>query len=69
MLDINLNEDIIDLNNSFIVYQGFLNIYSKNDIILPVAGPYEVDLLYLNLEGRYRKMKQILKSSFSLYAN
>ena len=58
-----------DIDNSFMVYQGFINNYNNNDIILPIAGPYEVDLLYFNLEGRYRLMKQSIKSFIGLYAN
>lgn len=52
-------------NDSFILYQGFLKsnafIYQKSDIILPVTGPYEMDSLFINMEGRYRFMKQIIK--------
>jgi len=67
--DINYINNNIDFINSIIIYQGFLNIYSKNDVILPISGPYESNLLYLNLEGRYRKMRQVLKSNINLYTN
>lgn len=53
----------------FIVYQGYLNNLFDVDIVLPIAGPYELDMLYLNIEGRFRLMKQTIKSNILLYSN
>jgi hypothetical protein len=54
---------------TFIVYQGFLNNLFDVDVVLPIAGPYELDMLYMNIEGRFRYMKQIIQSNLSLYSN
>lgn len=35
-------------------------------MILPIAAPYEHESLYLNLEGRFRFLKQNLKSAINL---
>lgn len=56
---------------TFILYQGFLKsskfLYNRCDVILPVTGPYEMDSLFLNLEGRYRFMKQIIKPFVGIF--
>jgi NADH-quinone oxidoreductase subunit G len=58
---------------AFIVYQGFIksniNIFSKSDIILPSAAPYEMDNLFINLEGRYRFMKKHIKNFLVIYTD
>ena len=64
-----INDHIIDINKSFIINQNFLNNYINCNMVLPIAGPYETDNLYLNLEGRYRLMKQNLKIYIGLYSN
>jgi hypothetical protein len=69
LMGINNIENNIELDNSFIVYQGFFNNYFNSNVIIPIAAPYEIDSLYLNLEGRYRLMKQVIKSFIGLYSN
>ena len=60
-----------DINylQSFIINQGFFNNYNNCNIILPSAAPYEMDMLVLNLEGRYKLIKQNIKSHFGLFTN
>jgi len=53
----------------FIIYQGYLNYFFDVDVIFPIAGPYELDMLYLNIEGRLRLMKQVIQSNTLLYSN
>jgi hypothetical protein len=57
----------------FIIYQGFIktntNIYAKADIILPSTAPYEMDNLFINLEGRYRFMKKHIKNFLAIYTD
>jgi hypothetical protein len=53
----------------FIVYQGYFNNLFDVDIVFPIAGPYELDMLYLNIEGRFRLMKQIIQTNTILYSN
>ena len=45
------------------------NNYNNCNIILPSAAPYEMDMLVLNLEGRYKLIKQNLQSSIGLFTN
>lgn len=56
---------------TFIIYQGFIknnsDIYLNSDIILPSSAPYEMDGLYINLEGRYRIMKKHIKNFLTIY--
>lgn len=58
---------------NYIIYQGFIkgnsNIYSKSNIILPSTAPYEMDNLYINLEGRYRFMKKHIKNFVTIYTD
>ena len=58
---------------TFIIYQGFIknnsDIYSNADIILPSTAPYEMDGLYINLEGRYRFMKKHIKNFLTIYTD
>lgn len=57
----------------FLIYQGFIksnnNIFQKADIILPSTAPYEMDNLFVNLEGRYRFMKKHIKNFIAIYAD
>ena len=57
----------------FIVYQGFIknnsSLFTNADVILPSAAPYEMNNLFINLEGRYRFMKNSIKSSLNVYAD
>jgi len=56
-----------------IIYQGFIksnsNLFLKADIILPSTAPYEMDNLFINLEGRYRFMKKHIKNFLAIYAD
>lgn len=57
----------------FIIYQGFIksstNLYLKSDIIIPSTAPYEMDNLFINLEGRYRFMKKSIKNFLVTYTD
>ena len=73
----NISNDISYFNYinkfAFIIYQGFFKsnnqIYIKADIILPSTAPYEMDGLFLNLEGYYRFMKKHIKNSLAIYTD
>jgi NADH dehydrogenase/NADH:ubiquinone oxidoreductase subunit G len=41
----------------------------KADIILPSTAPYEMDGLFINLEGRYRFMKKHIKNFLAIYTD
>lgn len=64
-----LKIDKFNLSKSFIINQGFFNNYINCNILLPIAAPYEMDMLVLNLEGYYRFIKQNIKSYIGLYTN
>jgi len=53
-----------DYNHTFIVFQNFIKnkLYFKANLILPALAPFEYDSLFINLEGKYRAMKQVIKS-------
>jgi hypothetical protein len=52
------------------VYQGFVRNFNLNvNLILPVTAPYEMDCLFINLEGNFKFLKQILKSDMNLYSD
>lgn len=62
---INLEDDKL-----FTVYQGFVNSFNINvNIILPSSAPYEVNCLFLNLEGRFKFLKQLLKLDMNLFSD
>lgn len=72
----NISNDIVPFfldKNIFIIYQGFIknnsNLYLKADIILPSTAPYEMDSLFINLEGRYRFMKKHVKNFLAVYTD
>lgn len=73
----NISNDISYFNFinkfAFVIYQGFFKsntqIYVRADIVLPSTAPYEMDGLFINLEGRYRFMKQHIKNSLAIYAD
>ena len=58
---------------TFIIYQGFIkgnsDLFIKADIILPSTAPYEMDNLFINLEGRYRFMKKHIKNFVAIYTD
>ena len=50
-----------DTKGSIIVYHGFLRtegeLFFKSSFLIPMKGPYESNMIYMNLEGRYRLMR------------
>jgi NADH-quinone oxidoreductase subunit G len=73
----NISNDILPFffldKFAFIIYQGFIksnaNLFFKADIILPSTAPYEMDNLFINLEGRYRFMKKHIKNFLAIYSD
>jgi hypothetical protein len=73
----NISNDILPFyfldKFAFIIYQGFIksntNLFLKADVILPSSAPYEMDNLYINLEGRYRFMKKYIKNFLAIYTD
>jgi NADH-quinone oxidoreductase subunit G len=73
----NISNEKVPLNYinkfTFIIYQGFIkvntDIYTRADIILPSTAPYEMDGLFINLEGRYRFMKKNIKNFLAIYTD
>lgn len=73
----NISNDILPFplldKSIFIVYQGYIkgnsNIFFKSDIILPSSAPYEMNNLFINLEGRYRYMKKHIKNLLTIYSD
>lgn len=63
------SENIENYKSDIIIYQGFIktNIYYDSNLILATTAPYEFDSLYINLEGRYRYIKQVIKSFVGSY--
>jgi NADH dehydrogenase/NADH:ubiquinone oxidoreductase subunit G len=39
------------------------------NLIIPVTAPYEMNCLYLNLEGKFKNLKQVLNSDINLYSD
>jgi hypothetical protein len=58
---------------TFIIYQGFIkgtsDLFSKANVIIPSTAPYEMDNLFINLEGRYRFMKKHIKNFVVIYTD
>lgn len=73
----NISNEKIPLDHidkfTFIIYQGFIknnsDIYAQADILLPSTAPYEMDGLFINLEGRYRFMKKYIKNFLTIYTD
>ena len=73
----NISNDVLPFflldKSTFIVYQGYIkgngNLIFKSDIILPSAAPYEMNNLFINLEGRYRYMKKHIKNLLTIYSD
>jgi hypothetical protein len=64
----NCSEPLTYGKKGFSVYQGsFNNDLKKIDLLLPVMFPLETKNLYLNLEGRYRETKTIVKIGRGVY--
>ena len=60
------------LNNKykqFLIFQSFLKntLYFNADLILSSSALYEFDSIYMNLEGKYRYIKQSLKPFDGVY--
>ena len=62
-----ITENIED--TTYLIYQGFIKSasYFNSTLVLPTTAPYEFNSLYLNLEGKYRYIKQAVKSFFGTY--
>jgi hypothetical protein len=60
-----------DINFKNLIYQNFIKskLYYKADLILPITGFYEFDSHYINMEGRFRVIKQVIKNSSVNYTN
>src|SRR5205085_1362460 len=41
--------------------------YYNANLILATKAPYEIDSLYINLEGRYRFIKQVINNYIGIY--
>jgi hypothetical protein len=58
---------------TFIIYQGFIkgtsDLFSKANVVIPSTAPYEMDNLFINLEGRYRFMKKHIKNFVVIYTD
>jgi len=64
------NNFILNYNDTFIVYQNFIKNFNINiNLMIPTVAPYEMSCLFINLEGRYRFLKQVLKSDINLYSD
>src|SRR5436853_387002 len=66
-----LGSENIEYNfkSDIIIYQGFIktDFYYNSNLILATTAPYEFDSIYINLEGRYRYLKQVVKSFMGSY--
>jgi hypothetical protein len=58
-----------NITSDIVVYQGFIktNLYYNANLIFATTSPYEYDSLYINLEGRFRYIKQVIKSFIGAY--
>jgi hypothetical protein len=63
------SENLDTYTSEIIVYQGFIktDIYYNSNLIFATTAPYEYDSIYINLEGRYRYIKQVIKSFVGAY--
>jgi hypothetical protein len=59
-----VNADIFSIGEGFFVYQGsFIDsnyIFSKYDLVFPCSVFLEQNIIYLNLEGRYRYSRNVI---------
>jgi len=53
----------------YFIFQSFLKnlLYFEADLIFSTTALYEFDSLYINLEGKYRNIKQAIKSFDGVY--
>ena len=65
----NFSDIAVENSDYFFVYQGFIknSVYFNSDLILPSNAMYELDSIFINLEGRYRFAKQSIKSFSGIY--
>jgi hypothetical protein len=63
--------ECVDINNNvdIIIYQSFIKnvLYFKANLIFAATALYEFDSIYLNLEGKYRFIKQSIKAFTGCY--
>jgi NADH dehydrogenase/NADH:ubiquinone oxidoreductase subunit G len=61
----------LESEDCLIVFQGFIknSMYFDSDLVLPSSAIYEFDSIYINLEGRYRFIKQAIKSFTGIYSD
>lgn len=67
-----IDECNFKIQEKFIVSQNFLInkiCFKYSDLILPSTAPYEMDAIYINLEGFFKYMKQIIKPFFGIYSD
>jgi NADH-quinone oxidoreductase subunit G len=67
-----IDECNFKIQENFIVSQNFLInkiCFKYSDLILPSTAPYEMDAIYINLEGFLKYMKQIIKPFFGIYSD
>jgi len=64
-----MSKNKLDNEACFIVFQGFIKnaVYFESDLIFPSSAIYEFDSIFINLEGRYRFAKQVIKSFNGIY--
>ena len=67
-----LSNEVTVLKNKikkYFVFQSFLKnlLYFEADLIFSTTALYEFDSLYINLEGKYRNIKQSIKSFDGVY--
>jgi hypothetical protein len=65
------NENKLESEDCLIVFQGFIknSMYFNSDLIFPSSAIYEFDSIFINLEGRYRFIKQSIKSFAGIYSD
>lgn len=68
--ELNVNYDKSKKNN-YMIFQSFIknNLYYIADLIFSTASLYEFDSLYLNLEGKFRYIKQAVTPKDSTYTD
>jgi hypothetical protein len=69
-----LSNDINNINKNkeaFLIYQSFIKniLYFNANLIFSSTSFYEFDSIYINLEGRYRFIKQVIKPFENTYTD
>jgi anaerobic selenocysteine-containing dehydrogenase len=71
----NISSDYIynvNFKDKFIISHAFFinnDVFNVSDLILPITAPYEMENVFINLEGKTKLMKQNIKSFFSVYTD